>query len=116
MRLMVLTAVLASVTAVHPVDVSQKATPAVSATRSQAILEHTPSVRLLIRGGTSQWAFQFACAGAHCHFSHSAVSHRFRQAQSVNLAVRFSGVRDHQGDAAVWLQRVSAKKESAEGN
>ncbi|MEK6397251.1 MAG: hypothetical protein V4734_04130 [Terriglobus sp.] len=116
MRLMIITALLASVMTVHPEDVSRKTTPSVAATPSKAILEHTPSVHLLVRGGTAQWSFQFVCIGAHCRFRHTRVPHRLRQPEYVNLAVRFSGVRDQQGDAAVWLQRVSAKKESAEGN
>jgi hypothetical protein len=100
----------------RPVAVPNKTPSSVSARPAQAIEPDIPVVRLLIRGGTAQWAFQFACVGAHCRFRHTHVLHRFRQAQYVNLAVRFSGAPNHQGDAAMWLQRTSAKRESAEGN
>ncbi len=98
------------------VAVANEKPVAVSTAPVQTIVPDVPTVRLLIRGGTAQWAFQFACVGAHCRFRHTHVLHRFRQAQYVNLAVRFSGVPNHQSDAAMWLRRVSAKRESAERN
>lgn len=98
----------------RPVAVAHEKPAPVSTAPVQAIVPDVSNLRLLIRGGTAQWAFQFACVGAHCRFRHTRVLHRFRQAQYVNLAVRFSGTPNHQSDAAMWLRRASAKKESAE--
>ena len=112
MRMMMLMALFVSLGAGHSTDVA----PGNSMPASQMGFSEIPTVRLLIRGGTAQWGFQFACAGAHCRFRHTHVLHHFGQAQYVNLAVRFSGFGNSQSDAAMWLRRVSATRESAERN
>lgn len=75
-----------------PADsVAHNVRPTDLAVRSEGqTIQNTQGLRLMIRGGTAQWAFQFVCVDAHCKFHHVHASHHGKEPEHIDLSVRLT--------------------------
>lgn len=82
----------------------------------QNAIQNVQGLRLMIRGGTAQWAFQFTCVDAHCEFRHMLSSHHAHKPEHLDLSVRMTcsaGCTSHQNSL---LQSASVSQESIRGH
>ncbi len=96
-----------------PADsVAHNVRPTDLAARSERTpIQNMQGLHLMIRGGTSQWAFQFVCVDAHCEFRHTHASHHGEAPEHIDLSVRLTcstGCTSRQNPS---LQSASLSKE-----